>query len=120
MMASDDRGRLVLAWAFARLDRPAFALASGLTFAAVIVVLTVTIVLKGAPPGMVVGPNLAHLAFYFPGYTVTYAGALVGAAYAGAAGAAWGFVLATLWNAAHALVLAVIRMRANLDSYSID
>jgi hypothetical protein len=119
-MAADDRGRLVLAWAFARLDRPAFALASGLALAAVIFALTLAVVLKGAPPGVAVGPNLAHLAFYFPGYTVSFGGALVGAAYAGAAGAAWGFVLATLWNSAHALVLALIRMRANLDSYSID
>jgi hypothetical protein len=119
-MGADDRDRLVLAWAFARLDRRAFALASALVFGAGIAVLTATIVLKGAAPGTAVGPNLAHLAFYFPGYTVSYAGALIGAAYAGAAGAAWGFVLATLWNAAHALVLAVIRMRANLDSYSID
>jgi len=119
-MSLDDRGRLVLAWAFARLDRPAFALASAATFAAVIFVLTVTIVLKGAPPGVAVGPNLAHLAFYFPGYTVTFGGAVVGATYAGAAGAAWGFVLATLWNLAHALLLAVIRVRAQLSFYSID
>lgn len=119
-MSLDERGRLVVAWAFARLDRPAFALASAATFAAVIFLLTVAIVLKGAPPGVAVGPNLAHLAFYFPGYSVTLGGACVGAAYGGAVGAGWGFVLATLWNLAHALLLALVRVRADLDSYSID
>jgi hypothetical protein len=119
-MSLDERGRLVVAWAFARLDRAAFVLASAATFAAVIFVLTVAIVLKGAPPGVAVGPNLALLAGYFPGYSVTIAGACIGAAYGAVVGAFWGFVLATLWNFAHALLLALIRIRANLNSYSID
>jgi hypothetical protein len=119
-MALDDRGRLVVAWAFARLDRTAFVLASAATFAAVIFALTVAIVLKGAPPGVSVGPNLALLAAYLPGYSVTIAGACIGAAYGAAVGAFWGFVLATLWNVAHALLLALIRVRASLSAYSID
>jgi len=118
--ASADRGRLLLAWAFARLDAPAFVLASAAVFAAALFALTIAIVAKGAPPGEPVGPNLAQLAFYFPGYSVSLAGALIGAAYAAVAGALWGYVLAKLWNAAHALVLAFVRTRANLRAYSID
>jgi hypothetical protein len=119
-MSSDDRHRQVLAWAFARLDRPAFVLASAATAAIVVFALTAAILVKGAPPGDPVGPNLAHLAFYFPGYSVSAAGSLVGAAYGCAVGAASGFIVATLWNLAHELVLALIRVRANLDAYTID
>ena len=118
--AAADRGRLVLAWAFARLDAPAFVLASAAVFAAALFALTIAIVVRGAPPGVPVGPTLAGLAFFFPGYSVTVAGAFIGAGYAALAGALWGYVLATLWNAAHALMLALLRTRADLDAYSID
>ena len=75
---------------------------------------------QGATPGVPVGPHLAQLAVFFPGYSVTALGALVGAAYAAAVGGVWGALLATVWNAAHSLFLAVTRMRATLASYSID
>jgi hypothetical protein len=111
---------MVLAWAFARLDVAAFAAANAAMAAVALFVLTAALVAKGAPPGVPVGPHLAALAAWFPGYTVTFAGAFVGAAYAGAVGAVGGGVVAVLWNFAHALLLGVIRMRANLASYSID
>ncbi len=114
------QARTVLAWAFARLDVAAFACACAVVFGGVLFVLTFGLTLKGAPPGVPVGPNLAALAAYFPGYSVTYTGAFVGAAYAALVGAAFGSVLAALWNLAHALLLGVIRMRASLASYSID
>jgi hypothetical protein len=119
-MPPADRGQMVLAWAFARLDTLAFVLASAAVFAAALAALTLAIVVKGAPPGVAVGPNLAQLAFYFPGYTVSVGGALLGAGYAALVGAAWGFVVAGLWNAAHVALLAVIRVRASLGAYSID
>jgi hypothetical protein len=117
---NEMRARTVLAWAFARLDVVAFACASAVVFAGVLFVLTFGLTWKGAPPGVPVGPNLAALSAYFPGYAVTYGGAFVGAAYAALVGAAFGFVLAALWNLAHAVLLGVIRMRASLASYSID
>ena len=94
---NEMRARTVLAWAFARLDIVAFACACAAVFAGVLFALTFGLTLKGAPPGVPVGPNLAALV-----------------------GAAFGFVLAALWNLAHALLLGVIRMRASLASYSID
>ena len=118
--SAEERRRTVLAWAFARIDLPAFVAASAVVAAALLLALTIALVAKGAPAGMPVGPNLAQLAVYFPGYAVTLPGAFVGAAYAALVGAACGLVLALLWNFAHALLLAVIRMRANLASYSID
>jgi hypothetical protein len=117
---NEMRARTVLAWAFARLDVVAFACACAVVFAGVLFALTFGLMVKGAPPGVPVGPNLAVLAAYFPGYSVSYGGAFVGAAYAALVGAGFGFVLAALWNFAHALLLGVIRMRASLASYSID
>jgi hypothetical protein len=118
--ARSDRRSMVLAWAFARLDVPAFAAANAVIFAVALFALTLALVIKGAPPGVAVGPHLAALGAYFPGYTVTWRGAFVGAAYAGFVGAACGVVVAGFWNIAHLLLLAVIRFRANLASYSID
>jgi len=111
---------MVLAWAFARLDVVAFAAASAVLGALALGALTLALVLKGAPPGQTIGPHLGALGAYFPGYTVTYAGAAIGAAYAALVGGAFGTIIAALWNFAHALLLAVIRVRANLASFPLD
>ena len=115
-----DRREMIVTWAFAKLDVAAFVIASAAIAAAFLGVLTLGLVIKGAPPGMPVGPHLAQLAVFFPGYSVTYGGAIVGAAYASLFGGALGFVLAAVWNFAHSLVLAVIRVQASLATYSID
>jgi hypothetical protein len=117
---SEQRRRVILAWAFAKFDVPAFTLATAAAFAIVLFTLTVAIAWKGAPPGVPVGPHLAHLANYFPGYSVSLLGAWAGSGYAGMLGGICGLILATLWNFAHSLLLGVIRVRANLSSYSID
>ena len=117
---SEQRRRTILAWAFARVDVIAFSVASAAAFALVLFVVTAGIAWKGAPPGVPVGPHLAHLASYFPGYSVSVRGALIGALSAGVLGALCGLVLAAFWNLAHALLLGVIRVRANLAAYSID
>jgi hypothetical protein len=110
----------IIMWALAKLDVGAFAIASALVTGLVLFALTVLLVVKGAPPGIPVGPHLAQLSVFFPGYSVTPAGALIGAFYASLVGGAFGLVLAALWNAAHTVFLAVVRVRANLASYSID
>jgi hypothetical protein len=110
----------IIMWALAKLDVVAFAIASAIVAGAVLFALTLFLFVKGAPPGVPVGPHLAQLATVFPGFSVTPLGAAIGALYAGAAGAAVGWLLATFWNAAHALFLAVTRMRATVASYSID
>ncbi len=117
---SVDHRDAIIMWALAKLDVVAFAIASAVVCGAVLFALTLLLVIKGAPPGVPVGPHLAQLSAFFPGYSVTAPGALIGAAYASAAGAALGVLLSAFWNAAHALFLAVIRMRASLASYSID
>jgi hypothetical protein len=116
----DDRREMIMLWAFAKLDVLAFVAASAVVVGLALFVLTLGLVIKGAPPGMPVGPNLGVLATFFPGYSVTTAGAFIGAGYAGVVGGIMGVVLATAWNVAHAIFLAVIRMRASLATYSID
>ena len=115
-----DRREMIVTWAFARLDGGAFATASATIAAAFLFVLTLALVIKGAPPGIPVGPHLGKLAVFFPGYGVTFGGAFVGALYAGVVGGLLGWVLALVWNFTHSLVLAVIRVQASLATYSID
>lgn len=115
-----DRRELIVTWAFAKLDGRAFAVASAVFAGAFLFLLTLFLVIKGAPPGVPIGPHLAHLALFFPGYTVTFGGAFVGGLYASAVGAVLGWVLAVVWNFTHSLVLAVVRVQANLATYSID
>jgi len=115
-----DRHDAIIMWAFAKLDVIAFVAASAVMGAVALFALTLFLVLKGAPPGIPVGPHLAQLAEFFPGYAVSAPGAWIGAAYAGVVGGLIGFALAGAWNLAHGVLLAVIRMRASLASYSID
>ncbi len=58
----------------------------------VILLATLVLVMRG---GDVVGPHLALLGQYFPGYRVTYAGSLLGFVYGfvGGFGAGWAFAL---------------------------
>src|SRR5262245_22647154 len=65
-----DRREMIVTWAFARLDGRAFAIASAVVTGAFLLALTLFLVVKGAPPGIPVGPHLAKLAVFFPGYTV--------------------------------------------------
>ena len=81
---------IAVAGSFARLDSVAFGAAAGCVSGLFLLVATLWLVVKGGP---VVGPNLRLLAEYFPGYSVTVVGALLGFFYAGAVGfvGGWGF-----------------------------
>jgi hypothetical protein len=59
-----------------------------------------------------VGPNLQLLSQYFPGYTVTASGSLVGLAYGFASGFLGGWGFAFLRNATLLLYMKVIHRRA--------
>lgn len=56
---------------------------------------TAWLLVKGGDP---VGPHLALLGNYFPGYTVTWPGAFVGFAYGALAGALVGWSVARIYN----------------------
>lgn len=98
--------------AFARMDVPALAIALGSVLAVGLFLMTAVLLLKGAPEGRHIGQNLAVLGNYFPGYTVSWGGALVGAVYAWIVGALVGFAWAVLWNLSHFLYIALVLIRS--------
>jgi hypothetical protein len=71
------------------------AIATGLLAGLAIFVATNWLVLKG---GAVVGPHLALLSQFFPGYRVTFVGSLIGFLYAFVGGFAVGYFVARTYN----------------------
>lgn len=76
-------------------DALSFAVVTGLVAGAGLFVATNWLLLKG---GSDPGPHLALLGQYFLGYRVTFAGSLVGFAYASVAGFVSGYAGARLYN----------------------
>ena len=89
-MATDDARIRVL-----RLDAMAQAASLGVLLGLGIFVATNWLVLKG---GEVVGPNLALLAQFCPGYRVTFLGSVIGFAYGLVYGGVAGYAVSTLYN----------------------
>jgi hypothetical protein len=85
-----------------RLDAKVLGIVLGVLFALAIFVSTNWLVIKGGDP---VGPHLQLLSQYFIGYTVTFRGSLIGAAYGFAAGALGGSLVGWIYNA-------VVRLRS--------
>jgi hypothetical protein len=94
-MTGTQTSDVVLVRTFARLHSIALGIACGILMGSGILAATVILLLKG---GNQVGRNLALLAQYFPGYSVTWTGSLVGAAYGLLAGFILGWLLASLRN----------------------
>jgi protoporphyrinogen oxidase len=100
-----------LARVFLKLDGLAFGLSLG-TFAGLFLFLaTLILVLKG---GDSVGPRLELLSQYFPGYSVTALGSLVGLFYGFITGFTGGWGFAFLRNASVFLYAAAVHRRAEL------
>jgi len=96
---------------FPRIDRVALAAATGAAGGLALFVATLVLVLKGGP---VVGPTLGLLGQYFPGYTVTPPGAVLGLLYGFAAGGLLGWTFAALRNTTLLLYIAIVRRRVEL------
>jgi len=92
-------------------DPVAMGLSAGVVCGALLFLATLILVLKG---GTVVGPTLALLAEYFPGYSITAAGSLVGLAYGAALGFAGGWAFAGSRTMASFLFLALVRRQLDL------
>src|SRR5437762_3262879 len=78
-----------------RLNAVSTGIAFGILAGLSIFLATVWLVLKG---GLQVGPHLMLLANYFPGYSVTAVGSLIGFAYGFVAGFVAGSVIGWLYN----------------------
>jgi hypothetical protein len=109
-----------LSQVFPKLDRLAFGLSLGMVSGIILFLATALLVLKG---GDTIGPNLQLLNHYFPGYTVTLSGSLLGLGYGFATGFAGGWGFAFLRNMSVFLYMAFAHRRAerqvlrNLLSY---
>jgi len=90
-MANDDAARIRIV----RLDEVAQAISAGILLGLVIFVATNWLVLKG---GAVVGPNLALLAQFCPGYRVSFLGSLIGFVYGLVYGGIAGFAVSFVYN----------------------
>ena len=111
---SDD---LTLMALFARMDTVAMSIAVAVVFALGLALATAVLLVQGAPEGVPIGPNLSALGNILPGYSVTWPGVFVGAAWAGVIGALTGFLAATSWNFAHIVFLGFLALeRPRLSS----
>lgn len=79
-----------------RLDSKIQAIASGAVASLLMFIATNWLVVKG---GATIGPHLGLLSQYFVGYSVTFEGSLIGAAYAFGFGTVVGYVLTRFYNA---------------------
>ena len=95
--------------AFAPLDKRAFGAAIGSAFAALIFALTMFHVI--AQPD---GPEIGLLRFFFYGYSVSWAGAFIGAFWAFVAGFVGGWFVAFCRNFVIAVSVFLTRARAEL------
>jgi hypothetical protein len=84
-----------LAGGILRLNDTILALALGLITGLLVFVATNWLVLKGGEP---IGPHLALLGQFLPGYSVSFLGSLVGLAYGAVLGAVAGWSIAWIYN----------------------
>lgn len=94
---------------FPKLDRMAFGLSLGMAAGTFLFLATVILILKG---GDVIGPNLQLLSQYFPGYTATPSGSVIGLIYGFITGFMGGWGFAFLRNASAFFYMASIHHRA--------
>ena len=94
-MAASDRELLLVKRAIARLRAVVVAVVTGMVAGFGLFAATAWLVIKGGPT---VGPTLGLLRAYYPGYSVTWIGSLVGFGYGALTGAALGWCVATLYN----------------------
>jgi hypothetical protein len=108
--AVDDQ---LLVQSFARLQASALGTSLGAVTAAALFLATAVLRVRSMfdPPDAPLGPHLALLANYFPGYTVSWPGAFVGAAYGFACGWATGVVVAFLLNLSHFLYIRILERK---------
>ncbi|HWW87829.1 MAG TPA: hypothetical protein VNZ26_29730 [Vicinamibacterales bacterium] len=78
-----------------RMNEQAWGMALGLVLGLVLLLATIILVAKGGEP---VGPHLAMLHVYLPGYSVTYFGSLIGFVYLFVLGYAIGRTIVVLYN----------------------
>lgn len=111
MSASQRHSDELVAPAFLPVHKLAFGVATGMTAAVIVFLATAIYLLRNPQPGF----QLGLLAQYFAGYTVSWPGALIGAAWAGFSGFVLGWFLGFSRNLLLGVMLFVVRRRAEWD-----
>jgi hypothetical protein len=101
--------------AFAKLDRIALGVAVGAVSGTIVFLATLYLLAKGGPNP---GRNLALLAQYFIGYTVSLQGAFVGLIYGFVVGFAGGWLVAFLRNLFLSAYLSFVKLDSDLAQVS--
>lgn len=96
------------------MDMVAMMIATGLLCGIVLVVATAVLLLQNVPEGYPVGPHLAALQDYLPGYSVSWKGMVPGFLYGSVIGALIGAFLALVWNLAHYMALGIMLIRGSV------
>ena len=78
-----------------RMHEQGWGLACGVLFGLGLFIATNVLVIKG---GAVVGPHLGLLGIFFPGYSVTFVGSLIGFVYAFVVGYGFGRTVSVVYN----------------------
>ncbi len=107
-------GQRSLVLAFGKLDKLAFATAVGTVAGLATLGVTLGLILKG---GTDVGQTPQLLAQFFPGFSVTVGGALLGAGYGFVIVFLWGWFFAYVRNFALGLILYRVKREAELFSF---
>ena len=94
-MSESDQQLVLVARTIARLRAGIVAVVSAMVTGFGLFAATLWLVIKGGPT---VGQNLGLLRAYFPGYSVTWGGSLIGFAYGVLTGAVLGWSVASLYN----------------------
>ncbi|MFN2384504.1 MAG: hypothetical protein ABR559_09650 [Gemmatimonadota bacterium] len=95
MTTLSSREAQLLGGAIARMRAGIMAIVFGMVGGAGLALATVWLLVRG---GRDVGQHLNLLGHYFPGYAVTWPGALMGLVYGAAVGALTGYALAWIYN----------------------
>ena len=95
----------------AKVDSLALGMALGTVFAVGIFLVTNLLILKG---GEKIGPNLALLGQFFPGYNVTFGGSLLGLLYGFVSGFALGWLIAVIRNIIIKIYLQIINLKQKM------
>jgi len=111
-MDKTSQDKAILMASFAKIDPVALGIALGCVWGVMLFLATGLLLLQGAAEGVQVGPHLALLGIYLPGYEVTWSGAVLGALYFGIIGIVAGFVIAALWNLTHYIYIVLTVARA--------
>jgi len=110
-MNTDEIAGEQIVQSLAKIDSLALGVALGTVFGLGIFLVTNLLIYKG---GETVGPKLALLGQFFPGYRVTFGGSLIGLLYGFVSGFALGWLIAVIRNFIIKIYLHIINLRQKM------